>query len=135
MKNILFSNIALLQYLPPPVTMAPLNGGYTGAVSIYLKKGDEPIPLILKNKNRFTFNGFSITREFYSPDYSFLDSTMPASDFRSTLYWSPNLKIDSTGIAHFHFYNSDDTKRFRVIIEGMNAQGKVGRLQEIFTGN
>ncbi|HEY5464821.1 MAG TPA: hypothetical protein VIJ95_16280 [Hanamia sp.] len=136
-KNILFSNISLLQYLPSPVTMAPLNGGYTGAISIYLKKGDGPlpIPLISKNQNRFTFNGFSITREFYSPDYSFQDSTMPASDFRSTLYWSPNLKIDSNGIAHFHFYNSDDTKRFRVIIEGMNAQGKVGRLQEIFTGN
>ena len=117
--------------------MAPLNGGYTGAISIYLKKDDERLPTttISKNQNRFIFNGFSITREFYSPDYSIPNKTAPVSDFRSTLFWAPNLKIDSSGIAHFHFYNSDDAKRFRVIIEGMDAQGNVGRLQEIFTGN
>lgn len=135
-KNLLFSDIALLQYLPPPVSMAPLNGGYTGAISIYLKRGDEPIPAtISKNQNHFIFNGFSITREFYSPDYSIPDKTTPVPDFRSTLYWAPDLKLDSNGIAHFHFYNSDSAKRFRVIIEGMNAQGRVGRLQEIFAGN
>jgi hypothetical protein len=136
-KNIPFSDIALLQYLPPPVAMAPLNGGNTGAISIYLKRGDEsqPITAISKNQNRFTFNGFSIFREFYSPDYSVPNKITPLPDLRSTLYWDSKLKIDSSGTAHFHFYNSDYVKRFRIIIEGMDAQGKVGRLEEIFTGN
>ena len=71
-RNIPFSDIALIQFLPPPVAMAPFNGGFRGVITIYLKRGDETETAsgITENYNRYSFNGFNVTREFYSPDYS-----------------------------------------------------------------
>ncbi|MEO6838803.1 MAG: hypothetical protein ABI261_07285 [Ginsengibacter sp.] len=62
------------------------------------------------------------------------DKTKPLSGF-DPLYWVLNLKLDSNVIAHFNFYNSDNAKRFRVIIEGMDAKGRLRRLQEIVSGD
>jgi hypothetical protein len=132
-KNLTFSDIALVQFLPPPFAMAPFNGGFRGVISVYLKKGDDGVlsPGITQNYNHFSFNGFSITREFYSPDYSIKKSDISEQDTRSTLYWNPNLVSDSAGKMHFHFFNSDKAKRFLIVIEGMDEVGRFGSYSEI----
>lgn len=136
-KNIPFSDIALVQFLPPPVAMAPFNGGFRGVITVYLKKGDDepPSPGITQNYNHFSFNGFSVTREFYSPDYSIKKSDMSEQDIRSTLYWNPNLVSDSAGSMRFHFFNSDKAKRFLIVIEGMDENGRIGNYSEIIDTN
>jgi hypothetical protein len=131
-KDINLHNVALIRFIPPPAGFAPYNGGSVGALMIYTKKGaDELATMESREKfDQYTFNGYSITREFSSPDYSILkNSTMP--DSRTTLYWNPNLDIDYTGKVQFHFYNSD-AKHFRIIIQGMDAGGKPGYLNEVF---
>jgi hypothetical protein len=112
--------------LPPPVPMAPLNGGFMGAISIYIKKGDEITPTsITASYNHFTFSGYSVSREFYLPDYRSgnMDKSIP--DIRSTLYWNPHLARDSKGELRFHFFNSDNARRFRIVVEGMDEQGRL----------
>ena len=132
-KNILFSDIALIQFLPPPVAMAPFNGGFRGVITVYLKKGDDGTAPsgITTNYNHYSFNGFSITREFYQRDYRIKKVDMSEQDVRSTLYWNPDLVVDSTGRLHFKFFNSDTAKRFHIVIEGMDGEGRMGSYSEI----
>ncbi len=133
-RNIPFSDIALIQFLPPPVAMAPFNGGFRGVITIYLKRGDETqVSGITENYNRYSFNGFSITREFYSPDYKNKNFDTSVQDIRSTLYWNPHLKTDAEGRTHFQFYNSDKAKRFRIVIEGMDKEGRLGNFTTILS--
>ncbi len=134
-KNIPFSDIALIQFLPPPVAIAPFNGGFRGVITIYLKRGDETEVLsgITENYNRYSFNGFNITREFYSPDYSHKNFDTSVQDIRSTLYWNPHLSSDADGRVHIQFYNSDKAKRYRVVIEGMDRNGRLGSFTTILS--
>jgi hypothetical protein len=53
----------------------------------------------------FPFQGIYQAREFYKPDYENNNSKIP--DNRTTIYWNPEIKTDSTGKAKVSFYNSD----------------------------
>jgi hypothetical protein len=133
-KDIPINKIALIRYIPSPASMAPLNGGPIGVLAIYMKKPDEggmgPSDLTTKY-DRYVFHGYSISRQFYSPDYSTKDSTFSKPDTRSTLYWNPDLTADSSNKIHFHFYNSDHARRFRIVAEGMDQQGRLIYFEEV----
>jgi hypothetical protein len=53
----------------------------------------------------FPFQGIYQAREFYKPNYENNNSKIP--DNRSTIYWNPEIKTDSTGKVKVSFYNSD----------------------------
>jgi len=132
LQEIQLNDIALIRFAPPPVWFAPYNGGNVGALLIYSKKAGDDIETFKKEAfDHYIFNGYSMTREFYSPDYSGIRTNF-SPDNRSTLYWKYNLDIDNTGQVKFHFYNSDKPKKFRVIIQGIDANGQVGYLNEVF---
>jgi hypothetical protein len=77
--------------------------------------------------------GFSIVREFYSPDYS--DVTLTKTpDFRSSLYWSNTIKTDEKGQSNVIFYNSDNYKNGKIIIQCVDKMGRVGYLRQDFKG-
>ena len=48
-------------------------------------------------------------------------------DLRSTIYWNPDIKTDEDGKAQFSFFNGDGPGNYKVIIEGVNAAGELGR--------
>jgi uncharacterized protein YfaS (alpha-2-macroglobulin family) len=75
---------------------------------------------------QFKPTGFYKAREFYSPKY---DASSPVNgpDVRGTLYWNPNIVTDNDGNATFEFYNSDGHGSFRVIVEGVDINGNLGR--------
>jgi hypothetical protein len=133
-RNIPISDIALIRFIPPPgAYMAPMNGGFIGAIAIYTKHWDEGMQIksIDETYGRQIFHGYSITREFPEPDYSRNDSLISQPDFRTTLYWNPNLIPDSTGRIHFTFYNSDHAKKYRVVIEGMDSRGRLAYIDSL----
>ncbi len=136
-KNITFSDIALIQFLPPPVAIAPFNGGFRGVITIYLKKEDELLKAsgITDKYHHYSFNGFSITREFYSPDYSIKKPADSSQDLRSTLYWNPHFMVGSNESKKFHFFNSDKAKRFLIVIEGIDKQGRMASFTKIVNDN
>ncbi len=129
--NIPMSEIALVRFVPPPVSFAPANGGFIGAIMVYTKNGND-----MKFKSNplfgeYKFNGYSITREFAAPDYG-SPGTNPKVDTRTTLHWQHDLETDNFGAAKFHFYNSDKAKHYRVVVQGVDAQGRIGYLSEVF---
>lgn len=120
-------SIALVRFIPSPFLMAPAKGGPVGTIAIYLKKGSDVRfrkSFSTENGVPVIYNGYSTTRQFYQPDYH-NTSTLSTPDTRRTLYCNPDCTTDSDGNIHFSFYNTDDTKKFRITIEGMDDTGRL----------
>lgn len=73
------------------------------------------------------YEGMQLQREFYSPVYdtdTAVKSRVP--DFRSLLYWSPDVNTNSTGKALLSFYTSDQTGKYIGVIQGLTTDGDAG---------
>ena len=75
-----------------------------------------------------TVIGFYKAREFYSPKYEHPNNIVNRPDLRSTIYWKPEIQTDKDGNASFDYYNADGTGDYRVVIEGIDDKGNLGRL-------
>ncbi|WP_028298151.1 hypothetical protein [Olivibacter sitiensis] len=84
---------------------------------------------LLKKHNMAMLKGYILPREFFSPNYS--DDSLSAEpkedDFRNTLYWKPNLVTDSNGEVVVQFFSSDISSGFVGRIEGVSANGLLGK--------
>ena len=65
----------------------------------------------------FPFQGLYQAREFYQPAYE-KDSNI--SDNRTTIYWNPEVRTDSTGKAKVSFYNSGMKGEAQIRISGVS---------------
>ncbi|MCR8561019.1 TonB-dependent receptor [Mucilaginibacter sp. BJC16-A38] len=71
--------------------------------------------------------GFYKAREFYSPQYDNPKTNQKMADLRSTIYWNPNIITDKDGKASFSFFNADGKGTYRVVVEGIDVDGNLGR--------
>jgi len=126
--DISLTDVALIRFAPPPVWFVPLNGGSDGAILIYTKQSGD-YKFTGETFGQYVFNSYSITREFSSPDYS-IAKQLTKADYRTTLYWGHDLQTDDQGNTKIRFYNSDKTKRYRIVVQGMDANGRMGYLTE-----
>lgn len=83
----------------------------------------------------YPFQGYHKARVFYSPKYDHPKTGDEPSDFRSTIYWNPNIITDKDGKASFEFYNNDTKGTYRVVVEGIDDEGKLGRAIYRYTVN
>ena len=72
---------------------------------------------------RYVLDGFAYPAEFYSPDYSKQVPPEGQKDYRRTLYWNPDLKLDGNGEATITFYNNCRTAHLSVEAEGQATDG------------
>lgn len=129
-QSISMNDVAMVKVFRPPFFGAA-GGGAGGAIAIYTKKGGGD-NLQVKGLSFTNLNGYSAIREFYSPDYE-KDPRADIKDYRTTLYWNPLLFLDkNTRRLTLPFFNSDNCKKFRVIIEGINEAGQLTREEKIF---
>ncbi|HNV30789.1 MAG TPA: hypothetical protein PKJ83_16705, partial [Cyclobacteriaceae bacterium] len=49
------------------------------------------------------------------------DSQTP--DFRTTIFWKPDVKTDDTGKVTVPFYAADLATRYRIVVEGVTEKG------------
>jgi len=73
---------------------------------------------------RTTFQGYSESKEFYSPFYH-PGIPILESDFRRTLYWNPDVIIDDEGKAKVEFYNNSSCKKMIISTEGLSNNGTI----------
>jgi hypothetical protein len=79
-------------------------------------------------------NVYYRARQFYAPDYEKQENVETRTDFRNTIYWNPNVEVNSTGKKTLEFYTSDDITSFRATVEGIGSDGSIGRTEKnIFT--
>ncbi len=124
--NIPASNVALVSVF----STGPFAGA-GGALMIYTKKGDDRPTFNNAKSASFNIEGFSPSKEFFSPDYDHSSQSV-INDDRTTLYWNPYLKTSSSGKKiHFSFYNSDKAKRLRLVLEGILEDGRMVHFEKI----
>lgn len=71
--------------------------------------------------------GFTTERKFYVPKYSGPRNSLQREDYRTTIYWNPSVNTDKDGNASFEFFNSDAKGLYRVVVEGLDNAGNIGR--------
>ena len=102
-----------------------------GALSVYTKEKFDNNEKVEKLAD-ITYDGYAISKEFYSPDYANSSVKHPIYDIRTTLFWNPDLFTNSTTTSlRFNFFNNDLSKKLKVIVEGFDAAGKLLHLEKI----
>ncbi len=127
-QSINVSDIAMVKVFRPPF-FGSIGGGSGGAVAIYTKKGNDATKGDPNSKGlEYTvLGGYSRFKEFFSPNYE-KPSDSFEQDMRSTLYWNPYIITTKKSPRYkVEFYNNDLTKKFLVVLEGVNSDGKMTR--------
>lgn len=114
------------------IEVLPNSALYGGsAINIILKHGamlrEETIGV-----NRMEYPGFYQAKEFYSPRYDQPDNRHSLEDKRTTLFWEPMMLTDAAGRGGVLFYTGDVASRYRVVVEGITADGYPGTATTTF---
>ncbi|KQR69865.1 hypothetical protein [Pedobacter sp. Leaf176] len=74
----------------------------------------------------FSPQGYNKERQFYMPKYD-VAANLNRNDLRTTIYWNPKLSTDKTGVTSFEFFNADGKGQYKVVVEGIDGNGNIGR--------
>ena len=130
-SSIPVANVAYIKVFRPGF-VGGAGSGTGGAIVIYTRSGGDgnQFPDI-KGLNNDQVSGYTVVREFYSPDYDTL-VTDDKKDLRTTLYWNPTvITTPEENKVDLSFFNNDFTDEFRVIIEGMTSDGRLTHIEKI----
>lgn len=129
LKTIRMDDVALIKFYDPGFVGAGQSGP-GGALAIYTKK-DVAVPGNLDKLDHFEYNGYSIVKEFYSPDYS-IPGMANKEDKRTTLFWNPDVFAGPfTDSIQLRFFNSDIGKKIKIVVEGFDVEGKLVHTETI----
>ncbi|WP_194774169.1 TonB-dependent receptor plug domain-containing protein [Pararhodonellum marinum] len=125
-------DVAVIDVFKDPARAAIFGAqGANGAIAVYTKRGSGIADFKTKGKLVTRYGGYASPKEFYHPKYDQKSVSTALNDKRTTLYWEPNLQTSVDGSVEFAFYNSDIAKKHLIVIEGMDASGRIGRLEKL----
>ena len=132
LRTLMVEEIAYVKVFRPP--FFGFGGGYSsgegGAIAIYTRKGSDVQFISGMGMGFGIIPGYTAYKEFYKPDYSYNQSQDP--DVRTTLYWNPYILTDKTNnVFKVEFYNNDISRRLRVVLEGIDAEGKLTHFEKV----
>jgi hypothetical protein len=87
-----------------------------GSIFFYTKKGKDR-----NSRNIRMISGYHVAKEYFPAVYNTPESKS-TPDYRSTLYWNPDLTITNNK-AVVQFSNNDISRRFRVVLCGLDKEG------------
>ncbi|MDB5203164.1 MAG: hypothetical protein JWQ27_2573 [Ferruginibacter sp.] len=129
--NINMSEVAYVRYIDR-VASAP---GLPPGVAIYLRKAGDVSIRDGKGLNglpKMKILGYSPVKEFYAPDYDMPDERHLRPDMRTTLHWQPYLlSTPQNQRISLSFFNNDFSTRLKIVLEGMNTDGKLIHVEKI----
>lgn len=99
-------------------------GATNGAIAIYTKKDKSFRDWRKKGFDFIKRSGYSVSKEFSEIDYSKVNNESSFSDIRPTIYWNPNIMVKD-GKANIDFYNDDNCTSFKIVVEGVDENGKI----------
>jgi hypothetical protein len=108
-----------LYYLGPSV--------FSGIASFTTYKGDYEGLELDPRSILVDYEGLQWQREFYSPIYETerqVTSRIP--DFRDLLFWSGDIHTDGQTKKDIGFFTSDRPGKYRVVVQGITADGRAG---------
>lgn len=106
--------------------------GNSATLAIYMKKGAELNAVMEAATDIINYNGYSVIKEFYHPNYAIRKPEDAKADNRLTLSWMPYINLASVNpTIPIVFYNNDRTKRFKIVAEGLTNDGKMLMIEKI----
>ncbi|BAV09659.1 hypothetical protein FLA_5710 [Filimonas lacunae] len=130
LSNIPMTDVAYIKVMRPPF-FGSFGGGSGGAIAVYTRRGGDVKSEPGKGLDSKEIAGYTKFKQFYSPNYAVGDSRHDQPDVRTTLYWNPYILTDpKTHRITLEFYNSDITKKMRVVMEGMNKEGRLMHFEQ-----
>ena len=104
-----------------------------GVLAVYTRKPEDMTNVPNSAADLFFYNGYTVVKEFYSPDYSQPVTEPKKADNRITLHWQPDIFLSGTkNSVPVRFYNNDRTKSFKVVAEGVTTDGKLLLIEKVF---
>ncbi len=101
-----------------------------GALVITMKRGGEGTAYFTQAAPNgiitYLFPGFYKAKAFYMPKYE-PKGNAQIRDTRTTIYWNPNILTDKDGKAKMEYFNNDTKGTYRVVVEGIDDNGNLGR--------
>ncbi len=131
-NNFPVERIAFIDVLRSLNKSAIYGSGGNGVIAIYSKTNEQMAqstsqPGLLN----FLLPGYHKAETYYSPDYG-AESDNDKPDFRTTLYWNPDISISASDQdAKVRFYTSDRASVYSVRLEGITADGRPVALSKL----
>jgi hypothetical protein len=100
---------------------------YGGIINLVSRDGDRAGVKLPSSSSFFNFSTFNEPVNPTFPEYSkqLNDDNIP--DLRTTLYWIPQIDIDTAEGKSIEFYTSDISGKYVIIIRGVTEDGKMVR--------
>src|SRR6056297_65768 len=117
--------VSFIDYVFGPETALWGSRGANGVIAVYTNPiidKDAVVRLETPGIKVFQIPGFYKTKEFYTPDYAKEDPEKP--DYRTTLFWQPELAFDNAGRSNIDFFTGDTVGNFLVRVEGITYDGR-----------
>lgn len=125
-RSVPMSDIDKVEVLKTPSNTAMFGSrGANGVIAVYTKRGvpgktnDYLIGAITQK-----IIGYQSNREFYSPKYTPDNINSPVPDYRTTLYWNPDVTTVN-GEVVLVFFSCDNVTGYRIFTEGITTGGKI----------
>ena len=106
--------------------------GGNGVILITTKRGGEDVeeytgPVTGRGIKVNYPKGYYKARTFYSPRYDKAGVNKQLADLRTTIYWNPDVRLDRDGRATLEYFNAGAKGNYRVVVEGIDTDGNIGR--------
>jgi hypothetical protein len=98
-------------------------GAIDGVVSIIMRSDYPSDYSPVTHSVNVRFSGYDEPRVFYSPEHHSTLQSDFKPDLRTTLFWEPDIKIESNKDFFLNFFNSDNSSKVKVIVEGITSTG------------
>ena len=110
-------------------TLAAVYGSeaWGGAILLNTKRGASNKTPTPPNIVAITPKGYYKIRSFYSPRYDEPKINKQILDLRTTIYWNPNVITDKGDKISLEYFNGQTKGTYRVIIEGIDVDGNLGK--------
>lgn len=99
--------------------------GFQGIINFTTYEGDFNLAELPKYLIKKVYQGIQQQREFYSPSYSLRKEQLKRiPDYRNTLYWNPEISLQSNQKKKIEFYTADTNGLYDVVVNGISSSGK-----------
>jgi len=96
--------------------------GVNGALVAYTRRGE--VLEQVTSENQFLIGGLHAPAEFIL-DMDFV-SQEPDPQRPITLHWQPKLQMEEDGVGSFRFFPHKSSGQYRIVIQGIGENGKIG---------
>jgi len=98
--------------------------GGNGVIAVYTRRGSGQSEALRRKPGiiNFKYNGMYKAREFYAPDYASKKDIHIKPDYRTTLFWAPDI-LTMDGTAKASFYTGDNSGSYNIRLEGIDTKG------------